>query len=92
MMPAIQLPRRGRARVEFERFVDGCAGELLRTAYLIVWDLAEAEEFGAELGFEEVAGGGGEAGVGVVDSGALLRSAARSFEGQRRGFFFEGGG
>jgi RNA polymerase sigma-70 factor (sigma-E family) len=44
MMPAIHLPSRGRARVEFERFVDGCAGELLRTAYLIVWDLAEAED------------------------------------------------
>ena len=38
------LPRRGRTRIEFERFVDTCAGELLRTGYLIVWDLEEAED------------------------------------------------
>src|SRR5271167_2223511 len=44
MMAGVQLPRRGRTRVEFERFVDGCAGELLGTGYLIVWDLAEAED------------------------------------------------
>ena len=44
MMAPIQLPRRGRTRIEFERFVDGCAGELLRTGYLIVWDLEEAED------------------------------------------------
>jgi RNA polymerase sigma factor (sigma-70 family) len=44
MMPVMQLPRRGRTRVEFEHFVDACAGELLRTGYLIVWDLAEAED------------------------------------------------
>lgn len=43
-MALMQLPRRGRTRIEFERFVDGCAGELLRTGYLIVWDLAEAED------------------------------------------------
>jgi hypothetical protein len=36
MMAPMQLPRRGRTRIEFERFVDGCAGELLRTGYLIV--------------------------------------------------------
>jgi RNA polymerase sigma-70 factor (sigma-E family) len=44
MMPVMQLPRRGGRRVEFEHFVDGCAGDLLRTAYLIVSDLAEAED------------------------------------------------
>jgi RNA polymerase sigma-70 factor (sigma-E family) len=44
MMAVMQLPRRGRTRVEFERFVDTCAGELLRTGYLIVWDLEEAED------------------------------------------------
>jgi RNA polymerase sigma-70 factor (sigma-E family) len=31
-------------REEFERFVAGSADELLRTAYLIVWDLGEAED------------------------------------------------
>lgn len=31
-------------RHEFERFVTGSADELLRTAYLIVWDLGEAED------------------------------------------------
>jgi RNA polymerase sigma-70 factor (sigma-E family) len=44
MMHVMQLPRRGGKRVEFERFVDGCAGELLRTGYLVVWDLEEAED------------------------------------------------
>src|SRR5271167_5007002 len=44
MMAGVQLPRRGRTRVEFERFVDGCAGGLLSTGYLIVWDQAEAED------------------------------------------------
>ena len=43
-MALMQLPRRGRTRVEFERFVDTCAGDLLRTGYLIVWDLEEAED------------------------------------------------
>jgi RNA polymerase sigma-70 factor (sigma-E family) len=40
----IEWPRAGRAAAEFERFVGGAAAELLRTAYLIVWDLAEAED------------------------------------------------
>jgi RNA polymerase sigma-70 factor (sigma-E family) len=31
-------------RQEFERFVAGSADELLRTAYLIAWDLGEAED------------------------------------------------
>jgi RNA polymerase sigma-70 factor (sigma-E family) len=44
MMPVMQPPSRAKTRVEFERFVDGCAGGLLRTGYLIVWDLAEAED------------------------------------------------
>lgn len=44
MMALMQLPRRGRTRVEFEHFVDTCAGDLLRTSYLIVWDLEEAED------------------------------------------------
>jgi DNA-directed RNA polymerase specialized sigma24 family protein len=43
-MAVMQLPRRGRTRVEFERFVDTCAGELLRTGYLVVWDLEESED------------------------------------------------
>ncbi|HEX4106776.1 MAG TPA: SigE family RNA polymerase sigma factor [Solirubrobacteraceae bacterium] len=37
-------PRRGRARAEFECFVEGSADRLLRTGYLIVWDLEEAED------------------------------------------------
>ena len=36
--------RRDRRRGEFERFVAGHADELLRTAYLVVGDLAEAED------------------------------------------------
>jgi RNA polymerase sigma-70 factor (sigma-E family) len=44
MMAVMRLTRRGRTRVEFERFVDTCAGELLRTGYLIVWDMEEAED------------------------------------------------
>jgi RNA polymerase sigma-70 factor (sigma-E family) len=32
------------ARQEFERFVSGVSGELLRTGYLVVWDLGEAED------------------------------------------------
>lgn len=44
MMPLMQASSRGLTRLEFERFVDGCAGDLLRTGYLIVWDLAEAED------------------------------------------------
>jgi len=40
----IDWPTTGRARAEFEHFVAGAADELLRTGYLIVWDLAEAED------------------------------------------------
>ena len=43
-MPVVRQPRRGETRFEFERFVDGCASGLLRTAYLVTWDLAEAED------------------------------------------------
>jgi len=55
MMAVMQLPRRGRTRVEFERFVDTCAGELLRTGYLIVWDLEEAEELVQETLLRRIA-------------------------------------
>jgi RNA polymerase sigma-70 factor (sigma-E family) len=44
MMALLQPPRRADTRAAFEHFVDGCAGGLLRTAYLIVWDPAEAED------------------------------------------------
>ncbi len=44
MMPLVRRPRRGETRAEFERFVEGCADGLLSTAYLIVWDRAEAED------------------------------------------------
>jgi RNA polymerase sigma-70 factor (sigma-E family) len=40
----LQLLHRGATRTEFERFVAGCADDLLRTAYLIAWDLSEAED------------------------------------------------
>jgi RNA polymerase sigma-70 factor (sigma-E family) len=40
----MDLLRRGRARGEFERFVASSAERLLRTAYLVVWDRAEAED------------------------------------------------
>ncbi len=43
-MPVVRQPTRGETRFEFERFVDGCASGLLRTAYLVTWDLAEAED------------------------------------------------
>jgi RNA polymerase sigma-70 factor (sigma-E family) len=43
-MPVVRQPRRGETRFAFERFVDGCASGLLRTAYLLTWDLAEAED------------------------------------------------
>jgi len=37
-------PQSSATREEFERFVSSCSAELLRTAYLIAWDLAEAED------------------------------------------------
>jgi RNA polymerase sigma-70 factor (sigma-E family) len=40
----MDLLGRGRARAEFERFVASHGERLLRTAYLITWDLAEAED------------------------------------------------
>lgn len=47
-------PRRGdmQARFEFERFVSDAAGGLLRSAYLIVWDLADAEDLVQECLFK----------------------------------------
>jgi DNA-directed RNA polymerase specialized sigma24 family protein len=36
--------RGDRSRREFEQFVAECGDALLRTAYLVVWDLAEAED------------------------------------------------
>jgi RNA polymerase sigma-70 factor (sigma-E family) len=40
----IEHLRADRARGEFEGFVAGAVDELLRTGYLVVWDLAEAED------------------------------------------------
>jgi RNA polymerase sigma-70 factor (sigma-E family) len=40
----IELVRGNRARVEFDAFVSAHTEQLLRTAYLVVWDLAEAED------------------------------------------------
>jgi RNA polymerase sigma-70 factor (sigma-E family) len=40
----IELLRGKRAKTEFDSFVEAHAGELARTAYLVVWDLAEAED------------------------------------------------
>jgi RNA polymerase sigma-70 factor (sigma-E family) len=42
--PTAGPSRADRTRAEFERFVAGAADELLRTAYLVVWDLPEAED------------------------------------------------
>jgi RNA polymerase sigma-70 factor (sigma-E family) len=44
--------KRERAREDFEEFVATCAGDLLRTAYLVVWDLAAAEDLVQECLFE----------------------------------------
>ncbi len=43
-MPAMRIGSRGRARMDFERFVASCADDLLSTGYLIVGDVAEAED------------------------------------------------
>ncbi len=40
----MDLLGKGRTRAEFERFVASHGERLLRTAYLITWDLAEAED------------------------------------------------
>jgi RNA polymerase sigma-70 factor (sigma-E family) len=40
----IERLRADRSKREFEQFVAGAADELLRTGYLVVWDLAEAED------------------------------------------------
>ncbi|MBV8999935.1 MAG: hypothetical protein JO304_12795, partial [Solirubrobacterales bacterium] len=39
-------------RADFDRFVAGSSDALLRTAYLIVWDLGEAEDLVQETLFE----------------------------------------
>jgi RNA polymerase sigma-70 factor (sigma-E family) len=39
------------AREEFEQFVRSCADDLLRTGYLVVWDLAAAEDLVQECLF-----------------------------------------
>jgi RNA polymerase sigma-70 factor (sigma-E family) len=43
--------RQDQAREEFEQFVAGCADGLLRTAYLVVWDLPTAEDLVQECLF-----------------------------------------
>jgi RNA polymerase sigma-70 factor (sigma-E family) len=40
----IERRRADRAKNEFEQFVAGATDELLRTGYLVVWDLPEAED------------------------------------------------
>jgi RNA polymerase sigma-70 factor (sigma-E family) len=42
---------RDQVREEFEQFVAGSAGDLLRTCYLVVWDLATAEDLVQECLF-----------------------------------------
>ena len=44
----IELVRGKRARAEFDSFVAAHAEDLVRTAYLVVWDLAEAEDLAQE--------------------------------------------
>jgi RNA polymerase sigma-70 factor (sigma-E family) len=44
--------RRDRARDEFERFVADATDDLLRTAYLVLWDLAAAEDLVQECLFK----------------------------------------
>lgn len=44
--------RHARARDEFDEFVAGCAGDLLRTAYVVTWDLPAAEDLVQECLFE----------------------------------------
>src|ERR1700691_4304446 len=39
------------AREEFEQFVGSCADDLLRTGYLVAWDLAAAEDLVQECLF-----------------------------------------
>jgi RNA polymerase sigma-70 factor (sigma-E family) len=46
------LRRQGHARVEFDRFVADTAEGLLRSAYLVAWDFAEAEDLVQECLFQ----------------------------------------
>jgi RNA polymerase sigma-70 factor (sigma-E family) len=43
--------RRGQVRDDFERFVAGSVDDLLRTAYLVTWDLAAAQDLVQECLF-----------------------------------------
>jgi predicted RNA polymerase sigma factor len=40
----IERLREDRAKRDFERFAAGATDDLLRTAYLVVWDLPDAED------------------------------------------------
>jgi RNA polymerase sigma-70 factor (sigma-E family) len=42
--PAAGVNRSERSRAEFEQFVTDASAALLRTAYLVAWDLTEAED------------------------------------------------
>jgi RNA polymerase sigma-70 factor (sigma-E family) len=44
--------RRNQAREEFEQFVAGSADDLLRTGFLVVWDLTSAEDLVQECLFQ----------------------------------------
>jgi RNA polymerase sigma-70 factor (sigma-E family) len=46
------MRQRDRARDEFERFVADATDDLLRTAYLVLWDLAAAEDLVQECLFK----------------------------------------
>lgn len=46
------MGRHGGAKAEFDGFVAGCGDELLRTAYLVVWDVAAAEDLVQECLFQ----------------------------------------
>ncbi|HWF16085.1 MAG TPA: sigma factor-like helix-turn-helix DNA-binding protein, partial [Acidimicrobiales bacterium] len=46
------LRRQGPARVEFDQFVADSAEGLLRSAYLVAWDFAEAEDLVQECLFQ----------------------------------------
>ena len=43
--------KRDRAHEEFEQFVATCGNDLLRTGYLVVWDLGSAEDLVQECLF-----------------------------------------
>jgi RNA polymerase sigma-70 factor (sigma-E family) len=47
----VMRPQRDRAREDFERFVADATDDLLRTAYLVLWDLPSAEDLVQECLF-----------------------------------------